>query len=64
MDEDIAEEEALLFFLLRRHDRGQKPKKLCKKPRFWVRDIFGQRVQYGEIATIAGSENWRSRILF
>ena len=48
MDEDIADEEALLFLSLRRHHRGQKPKKLCKKPRFWARDIFGQMKQYGE----------------
>ena len=40
MDEDIAEEEALLFLLLRKRCKGQNRKKKCKKPRFWVRDMF------------------------
>ena len=53
MDEDIAEEEeeeeeALLFLLLRRRCIGQKRKKKSKNPRFWVRDVFRQREQYGE----------------
>ena len=60
MDEDIADEEALLFFLLRRHHRGQKPKKLCKKPRFWARDIFGQMKQYGEYYNY--SRKWKLEI--
>ena len=48
MDEDITEEEVLLFLLLRRRCRVQKHRIKCKKPRFWVRDIFCQREQYGE----------------
>ena len=46
MDENIAEEKALLFLLLRRYCRVRKKK--FKKPTFWVRDVFRQREQYGE----------------
>ena len=62
MNEDIAEEEALLFLLLRRRCREQKRNKERTKPTFWVRDIFCERKQYGEYSR--GTENWRSRILF
>ena len=49
MDENIAEEKALLFLLLRRHCRVHKKK--VKKPTFWVRDIFRQRENILEIGS-------------
>ena len=52
MDEDITEEDMLLFLLLRRHCRRQKRKTKHKKPRFWVRDIFRQIEQYGEYSRL------------
>ena len=48
MDEDITEKEALLLLLLQMCRRRQKHKTKRKKPRFWVRDIFREREQYGE----------------
>ena len=52
MDEDIIEEDMLLFLLLRRHCRRQKRKTKHKKPKFWVRDIFRQIEQYGEYSRL------------
>ena len=49
MDEEIKEEEALLFLQLRRRRRRQKRKIKRKKPRFWVRDIFRQKEQIWRI---------------
>ena len=52
MDEDITEEDMLLFLLLRRHCRRQKRKTKHKKPKFWVRDIFRQIEQHGEYSRL------------
>ena len=52
MNENITEEEVLLFLLLRRRRRRQKRKTKGKKPKFWVRDIFRQREQYGEYSKL------------
>ena len=51
MDKDITEKSSAIF-LLQKRCRGQKRKKKVKKPRFWVRDIFCQREQYGELTQL------------
>ena len=61
MHEDFAEEEVLLFILLKRCPKGQKRKKKRKKPRFWVTEVLENMEN---IQTSAETENWRSRIYF
>ena len=46
----------MLFLLLGRRRREQSRKKKREKPRFWVRDIFRQREQYGKCSNSAGTE--------
>ena len=52
MHEAITEEVALLIFLLPKRRRRKKRKTKRKKPRFWVRDVFRQREQYGEYSRL------------
>ena len=59
MDADIAKAEGLSFLLLRRRRRGHKRKKNCKNPRFWIRNISVKARNMKNIATSAGTENWR-----
>ena len=47
MDEDITEDKALLFLLLRKYYRRQNRTKKRKKPRLWVGVIFRKREQNG-----------------
>ena len=63
-DEDIEKEEVLLFLLLWMRRRRQKCKKKRKNQDFGLQTFFVKGNNTENIATSAGTENWRLRILF